>query len=374
MTSSSIRRTLPAVLRRDLRRRAGTEADAVLPRMLIGSREQRRIAQGATTVVTSNELFNRVLCRSMADLGMLMTRNRAGPLSYAGIPGIRRRSAATNHYGDADAVVRSRSGTGRVAAARRLSGQDWIRLDDAEPGKILHEMRAGEMAALREVPFGLYYGSVDSTPLFVMLAGLYFERTGDEETLRELWPNIEAALAWIDGPATGTAMDLSNISGRPSRALPTRAGRIRTTPFSTPTGNRRRGRSHLPRCRAMCSAAKQTIARAARRLGYASMADALDAQALQLANASTKPFGARRSAATRSRLTAASNNVASARQTPDRCCCPALRPSDALPLSPNVCCGGHFSRAGGFARSRARRVATIRCRITTVRSGRTTMR
>ena len=56
------------------------------------------------------------------------------------------------------------------------------------------------MAALREVPFGLYYGSVDSTPLFVLLAGLYAERTGDLDTIVELWPAIEAALAWIDGP------------------------------------------------------------------------------------------------------------------------------------------------------------------------------
>ena len=56
------------------------------------------------------------------------------------------------------------------------------------------------MAALREVPFGLYYGSVDATPLFVLLAGLYAERTGDDATLVELWPAIEAALAWIDGP------------------------------------------------------------------------------------------------------------------------------------------------------------------------------
>jgi len=72
-------------------------------------------------------------------------------------------------------------------------------LADAEPGKILHEMRGGEMAALREVPFAQYYGSVDATPLFVLLAGLYVERTGDDETLAELWPAIEAALRWIDG-------------------------------------------------------------------------------------------------------------------------------------------------------------------------------
>jgi glycogen debranching enzyme len=72
-------------------------------------------------------------------------------------------------------------------------------LADAEPGKILHEMRGGEMASLREVPFAQYYGSVDATPLFVLLVGLYVKRTGDEETLAELWPSIEAALGWIDG-------------------------------------------------------------------------------------------------------------------------------------------------------------------------------
>jgi glycogen debranching enzyme len=69
---------------------------------------------------------------------------------------------------------------------------------EAEPGKILHEMRSGEMAALGEVPFGRYYGSVDATPLFILLAGSYYERTGDREFLQQLWPHIELALQWID--------------------------------------------------------------------------------------------------------------------------------------------------------------------------------
>ena len=76
------------------------------------------------------------------------------------------------------------------AGSRRFQAKTTDPASDAEPGKILHEMRSGEMAALGEVPFGLYYGSVDSTPLFVLLAGLYVERTDDEETLRELWPAI----------------------------------------------------------------------------------------------------------------------------------------------------------------------------------------
>src|SRR5205823_11649918 len=72
---------------------------------------------------------------------------------------------------------------------RRSSDLD--EASDAQPGKILHEMRDGEMAALGEVPFGRYYGSVDSTPLFVMLAGAFYDRTGDRAFIQSLWPNIE---------------------------------------------------------------------------------------------------------------------------------------------------------------------------------------
>jgi glycogen debranching enzyme len=71
-------------------------------------------------------------------------------------------------------------------------------LADAEPGKILHEVRVGEMAELGEVPFRRYYGSVDSTPLFLMLAGAYLDRTGDLVTIRRLWPHVETALTWIE--------------------------------------------------------------------------------------------------------------------------------------------------------------------------------
>src|SRR5579863_4272476 len=169
--------------------------------LLAHRREMRRLTRGAVSIETSNNIFNEVLCRSMADLNMLMTDTPQGRYPYAGIPWY---STTFGRDGIITALqmlwVDPRIARGVL---RRLALYQAKTIDpfaDAEPGKILHEMRGGEMAAMREVPFAQYYGSVDATPLFVLLAGLYVERTGDDETLGELWPAIEAALEWIDGP------------------------------------------------------------------------------------------------------------------------------------------------------------------------------
>jgi glycogen debranching enzyme len=69
---------------------------------------------------------------------------------------------------------------------------------DAQPGKVLHEFRDDEMSVLGEVPFRRYYGSIDATPLFVMLAGAYYKRTGDRAFVESIWSNVQRALEWID--------------------------------------------------------------------------------------------------------------------------------------------------------------------------------
>ena len=157
-------------------------------------------------------------------------------------------------------------------------------LADAEPGKILHEMRGGEMAALREIPFGLYYGSVDSTPLFVLLAGLYAEHTGDIETLRALWPNIEAALGWIDGPGDPDRDGFVEYSRAEESGLANQGWKDSQDAIFHADGSLAQGPIALCEVQGYVYAAKRLAARAAHRLGKHALADALDAQAKELAN------------------------------------------------------------------------------------------
>jgi glycogen debranching enzyme len=159
--------------------------------------EARRHA--SCEVDTSNEQFNEWITRSAADLAMMTTDTALGPYPYAGVPWF------STPFGR-DAIITALSCLWMNPALARgvlnfLAETQATTVDeaaDAEPGKILHEMRGGEMAALGEVPFGRYYGSIDATPLFIMLAAEYFERTNDLAFLEKLWPHIERALGWID--------------------------------------------------------------------------------------------------------------------------------------------------------------------------------
>jgi glycogen debranching enzyme len=148
---------------------------------------------------TSNGQVNAWVNRAVSDLHMLTTELPTGPYPYAGVPWL---NTPFGRDGLVTALaclwLRPALARGVLAYLASTQATEVIPEQDAEPAKVLHETRNGEMAALGEMPFGRYYGSVDGTPLFVLLAGAYYERTGDRPFIDSLWPHVEAVLGWID--------------------------------------------------------------------------------------------------------------------------------------------------------------------------------
>jgi glycogen debranching enzyme len=259
--------------------------------LLAHRREMRRSTAGATSIETSNNIFNEVLCQSMADLNMLITDTPQGRYPYAGIPWY---STTFGRDGIITALqmlwIDPRVAQGVLRRLAHYQAKSSDPLADAEPGKILHEMRGGEMAALREVPFSQYYGSVDATPLFVLLAGLYVERTGDEETLAELWPSIEAALRWIDGAGDPDGDGFVEYRRASEQGLANQGWKDSYDAIFHADGRLAEGYIALAEVQGYVFAAKELAARCASRLGHGEKARELEADARRLAERFEEAF------------------------------------------------------------------------------------
>ena len=162
-------------------------------------RRMRARSRRGARVRSRGPLFDAWMERSRSDLALLTSELATGPYPYAGIPWF------STPFGR-DAVITAlqtlwldpgiaRGVLGFLAAHQAQEESSFL---DAAPGKIMHETRRGEMSALKELPFGRYYGGVDTTPLFVMLAGAYARRTGESGFIESLWPALLAATAWIE--------------------------------------------------------------------------------------------------------------------------------------------------------------------------------
>ncbi|MDO9337527.1 MAG: amylo-alpha-1,6-glucosidase [Caulobacter sp.] len=162
-------------------------------------RTMRTRSRLGVTPRSDSPAFNRWTNQSRVDLALLTTELPTGRYPYAGIPWF---STPFGRDGILTAwqMLLFDPGLARgvlgYLASRQATETDAFR--DSAPGKIMHETRLGEMASLGEVPFGLYYGGVDTTPLFVALAGAYARRTGELEFIRQIWPALKKAIAWLE--------------------------------------------------------------------------------------------------------------------------------------------------------------------------------
>ena len=266
--------------------RCASDGDRQPPRraFFFALRDARRALRAASAraavVEGSNDIFNEAVRRSRSDLAMLETETPCGPYPYAGIPWF------STVFGRDALITALQTLWFDPALARGVLGflareQATVRdpAADAEPGKILHELRHGEMAELGEVPFRRYYGSVDSTPLFVMLAGAYLERSGDLDMLRGLWPAIEAALGWIDDEGDRDGDGFVEYGRRTAEGLVNQGWKDSQDSVFHEDGTLARGPIALVEVQGYVHAAWRAAAVIARRLGEEARAGELVAKA-----------------------------------------------------------------------------------------------
>ena len=235
------------------------------------------------TLYTANEQFNDWCNRSAADIQMMTSDMPTGPYVYAGVPWF---STPFGRDGIITALEALWSNPdlarGTLAYLANTQATAVSEEQDAEPGKILHETRSGEMARLGEVPFGRYYGSVDSTPLFVVLAGRYYARTGDRDFIAGLWEHVDRALRWIDDYGDRDGDGFIEYARRNPTGLVHQGWKDSSDSVSHEDGTLAEGPIALCEVQGYVFEAKRQGARLAGLLGFPDRARALAGQAKEL--------------------------------------------------------------------------------------------
>jgi glycogen debranching enzyme len=246
-------------------------------------RELKESANIFARIKTSNEQFNQWITQSQNDLLSLLANTEHSKYPYAGVPWY---NTAFGRDGIITALetlwLAPDIAKNVLRYLANTQATEVNEYQDAEPGKIIHEVRGGEMVAMNEIPFRRYYGSVDSTPLFLILAAAYYNRTADIAFIQSIWKNIEAALYWIDnyGDVDGDGFveyqhksinGLTNQGWKDSHdSIMHHNGLLAEPPIS------------LCEVQAYVYDAKKSVAKLARILGHNSMAERLEKDAEKL--------------------------------------------------------------------------------------------
>ena len=249
--------------------------------------------RGTTSVVSDHELFNLVIKRSVSDLRLLVNDGPGPDQRYisAGVPWF------ATLFGRDSLISAFQALAFRpqiaveildVLAAYQATEDDPTR--DAEPGKILHELRTGEMARSGELPHTPYYGSVDSTPLWLILLGATFDWIGDRAMVDRLWPNALAALDWIDRYGDRDGDGFVEYERRSGRGLLNQGWKDSSDAIRDRNGNEAVPPIALAEVQGYVYDAKRRMSRLAAIRGETELAARLDAQADQLATRFEQAF------------------------------------------------------------------------------------
>ncbi len=351
------------------RERQGMLAITVEP-SVGGQRRRRRRAQRAraelqrsttqwiaecTAIESDNRLFGRLLSTSITDLRALIVPAAGGHIVSAGIPWYVApfgRDALITSIESLLLGPRLLRDALTVLARLQASFDDPWR--DAEPGKIMHELRVGELAGAGIVPHTPYYGTVDATPLFLIAAAEYWAWTGDLETLRGLRPSLEAALRWIDEFGDIDRDGFVEYSCRSPGGLQNQGWKDSETAIVDADGRLAEGPIALVEVQGYVFAAKQKIAAVFRALGEAETAERLRREAQELAARFEEAFWDPQEGTYALALDGAKRQVRSVTSNPGHCLyCGIVQPRRAAAVAQRLMADDMFSGWGVRTLSRS---------------------
>lgn len=244
-----------------------------------------------TQVSTDNEFFNAMMERSLMDIRTLQVSGADGTYIAAGTPwfsALFGRDSLITSFQMLAFNPQLAGDTLRILAKRQGQRKDDWR--DEEPGKILHELREGEMAAAGEIPMTPYYGSVDATPLFLMLAAEYLSWTDDLDLVREIERNLITAIEWTMACLASDDGGYVTYSNRSSRGLVNQGWKDSHDGIVNGDGSLVRPPIALVEVQAYAYAALQAMGSVLRRLGKQKLADDCLATAASLLGRLNRDF------------------------------------------------------------------------------------